>query len=66
MKQDVNAWEFAIGTDIYLPYFKFTTSVHGFFAISDEFVPDTSSNSVYTRYISSMKSRGVFLRFTFE
>jgi hypothetical protein len=66
MKQDVYAWEFAIGTDIYLPYFKFTTSVHGFFAISDEFVPDASSNSVYTRYISSMKSRGVFLRFTFE
>ena len=66
MKQDLYAWEFAIGTDIYLPYFKFTTSVHGFFAISDEFVPDVSSNSVYTRYISSMKSRGVFLRFTFE
>lgn len=66
MKQNVYAWEFAIGTDIYLPYFKFTTSVHGFFAISDEFVPDASSNSVYTRYISSMKSRGVFLRFTFE
>ena len=66
MKRDVYAWEFAIGTDVYLPYFKFTTSVHGFFAISDEFVPDENSNSVYTRYIASMKSRGVFLRFTFE
>jgi hypothetical protein len=31
MKRDVYAWEFAIGTDVYLPYFKFTTSVHGFF-----------------------------------
>jgi hypothetical protein len=66
MKRDVYAWELAIGTDIYFPYFKFTTSVHGFFAISDEFVPDENSNSVYTRYIASMKSRGVFLRFTFE
>ncbi len=66
MKRDVYAWEFAIGTDVYLPYFKFTTSVHGFFAISDEFVPDENLNSVYTRYIASMKSRGVFLRFTFE
>jgi hypothetical protein len=66
MKRDVYAWEFAIGTDVYLPYFKFTPSVHGFFAISDEFVPDENSNSVYTRYIASMKSRGVFLRFTFE
>jgi hypothetical protein len=66
MKRDVYAWEFAIGTDVYLPYFKFTTSVHGFFAISDEFVPDKNLDSVYTRYIASMKSRGVFLRFTFE
>ena len=66
MKRDVYAWEFAIGTDVYLPYFKFTTSVHGFFALSNEIVPDVDLNSVYTRYISSMKSRGVFLRFTFE
>lgn len=66
MKRDVYAWEFAVGTDVYLPYFKFTTSVHGFFAISDELVPDENLNSVYTRHIASMKSRGVFLRFTFE
>jgi hypothetical protein len=66
MKRDVYAWEFAIGTDVYLPYFKFTTSVHGFFALSNEIVPDIALNSVYTRYISSMKSRGIFLRFTFE
>jgi hypothetical protein len=66
MKRDVYAWEFAIGTDVYLPYFKFTTSVHGFFALSNEIVPDVDLNSVYTRYISSMKSRGIFLRFTFE
>jgi hypothetical protein len=66
MKRDVYAWEFAIGTDVYLPYFKFTTSVHGFFALSNEIIPDVDLNSVYTRYISSMKSRGIFLRFTFE
>jgi hypothetical protein len=66
MKRDVYAWEFAIGTDVYLPYFKFTTSVHGFFALSNEIVPDVDLNSIYTRYISSMKSRGIFLRFTFE
>ena len=66
MKRDVYAWEFAVGTDIYLPYFKFTTSVHGFFALSNEIVPDENINSAYTRYISSMKSRGIFLRFTFE
>ena len=66
MKRDVYAWELAAGTDFYLPYFKFTTSIHGFFALSDEFVSDEDVNSVYTRYIASMKSRGIFLRFTFE
>jgi hypothetical protein len=66
MKQRMNAWEFAIGTEIYLPYFKFTPSVHGVFGLDNEFVPDKDPNSPFTQYISSMKSRGVFLRFTFE
>jgi hypothetical protein len=62
----MNAWEFAIGTDVYLPYFKFTTSIHGVFALNNELVPDKNPNSPYTGYVKSMKSRGVFLRFTFE
>ena len=40
--------------------------VGGFFALSNEIVHDENINSAYTRYISSMKSRGIFLRFTFE
>lgn len=66
MKSNMYAWEFAFGTDFYLPYFKFTISIHGLFALSNEFVPDKNPTSVYTQYISSMKTRGVFLRFTFE
>lgn len=66
MNRNMNAWEFAIGTDIYLPYFKFTPSIHGIFALNNELVPDNDPNSPFTRYIASMKSRGVFLRFTFE
>lgn len=66
MKRNMYAWEFAIGTDIYFPYFKFTPSLHGLFALNNEIVPDNDPNSPFTRYISSMKSRGVFLRFTFE
>ena len=66
MKRNMYAWEFAIGTDIYLPYFKLTPSVHGIFALNNEIVPDNNPNSDFTRYIASMKSRGVFLRFTFE
>lgn len=66
MRQKMYAWEFALGTDIYLPYFKFTPSVHGVFALNNELVPDKDPNSSYTRYIHSMRTRGVFLRFTFE
>lgn len=66
MRRNMYAWEFAIGTDIYLPYFKFTPSIHGIFALNNELVPDKNQNSPFTRYINSMKSRGVFLRFTFE
>ena len=66
MKRNMYAWEFAIGTDIYLPYFKFTPSIHGLFALNNEIVPDKDPNSDFTKDIASMKSRGVFLRFTFE
>ena len=66
MRNKMYAWEFAIGTDIYLPYFKFTPSVHGVFALNNELVPDNDPNSDFTRHIASMKSRGVFVRFTFE
>lgn len=66
MKRNMYAWEFAIGTEIYLPFFKFTPSVHGLFALNNEIVPDNIPNSDFTKHIASMKSRGVFLRFTFE
>lgn len=66
MRRNMYAWEFAIGTDIYLPYFKFTPSIHGIFALNNELVPDNNPTSEFTKHIASMKSRGVFLRFTFE
>ena len=66
MKRNMYAWEFAIGTDIYFPYFKFTPSIHGLFALNNEIVPDEDPNSRFTEHIASMKSRGIFLRFTFE
>ena len=66
MKSNVNGWEFSIGSEIYLPFFKFTPSVHGFFGLTNEILKDNDENSPFTRYIKSMKSRGIFLRFTFE
>ncbi len=66
MRQRMSAWEFAIGTDVYLPYFKFTHPFMAYLRLIMNFVPDKNPNSLYTRYLKSMKSRGVFLRFTFE
>ena len=54
------------GIDLYLPYFKFSPSIRGVFALSDELVRDEDPNSLYTSNIEVMQSRGIFLNFTFQ
>ena len=49
-----------------LEYFKFTPSIRGVFALTDELVPDEDPNSPWTGNIDSMKTRGIFINFTFE
>ena len=51
---------------IYLTWFKFTPSIRGVFSLSDEHVKDFDSNSPWTRNISKMQTRGVFVNFTFQ
>jgi hypothetical protein len=65
-KTNVFNYELGIGVDLYLFYFKFTPSIRGVFAMSDEIVPDVDVNSPYTGNVSSMQSRGIFLNFTFQ
>ena len=59
-------YELGIGMDFYLYYFKFTPSVKGVFAASNELVPDNRPDSPWTGNLSSIQSRGVFLNFTFQ
>lgn len=59
-------YELGLGVDFYLYYFKFSPSIRGVFAISDELVPDTNPNSPWTGNISGFRTRGVFLNFTFH
>lgn len=59
-------YELGTGIDIYLPWFKFTPSVRGIFAINDELVKDKDPNSPWTSNIVSMKTRGLFINFTFQ
>ena len=66
MKKWVYNYELGFGIDFYLEYFKFTPSIRGIFAITDELVPDNDPNSPWTGNIESLKTRGIFINFTFE
>lgn len=59
-------YEIGFGIDLYLLYFKFTPSIRGVFAINDELVRDLDPNSPWTGNVASMKTRGVFINFTFR
>ncbi|WP_459212845.1 type IX secretion/gliding motility protein PorT/SprT [Aquimarina rhabdastrellae] len=65
-KTNTNYFELGFGIDFYLYYFKFTPSIRGVFAMSDELVPDEDPNSPYTSNIDKMSTRGVFINFTFQ
>lgn len=66
MKRQVFNYEIGFGIDFYLEYFKFSPSIRGVFAITDELFPDEDPNSPWTGNIESMKTRGIFVNFTFE
>lgn len=59
-------YEIGFGIDFYLYNFKFTPSIRGLFGIKDELVRDDDPNSPWTGNINSMKTRGVFINFTFQ
>ncbi len=61
-------YEVGFGIDFYFPYFKFSPSIRGAFALTNELKYDnvTNGDSPWTDPISFLGSRGVFLKFTFE
>ncbi|MCK0161844.1 porin family protein [Allomuricauda sp. F6463D] len=66
MKQKVYGYELGFGIDLYTEYFKFTPSIRGVFALTDELVRDEDPNSPWTGNINAMRTRGIFINFTFE
>jgi len=66
MKKTTYYYELGFGIDFYLYYFKFTPSIRGVFALNDELVRDVDPNSPWTGNIQTMKSRGIFINFTFQ
>lgn len=65
-KKGMLFYEVGFGIDFYLEWFKFTPSIRGVFALNDELVRDTNTPSPWTDNIASMKTRGVFVNFTFQ
>ncbi|WP_461302856.1 type IX secretion/gliding motility protein PorT/SprT [Aureisphaera sp.] len=66
MTRGTNYFELGFGIDFYLYYFKFTPSIRGVFAMSNELVPDDDPDSPWTSNISNLATRGVFINFTFQ
>jgi hypothetical protein len=59
-------YELGIGIDLYLNWFKFTPSLRGVFSIQDELVNDVDPNSPWTKNMTQMQTRGLFINFTFQ
>jgi hypothetical protein len=66
MKKWTNNYELGAGIDIYFEYFKFSPSIRGVFGLDDELIRDNDPNSPYTGNVGAMKTRGVFVNFTFH
>lgn len=65
-KKIMSFYEMGFGIDFYFEWFKFSPSLRGVFAINDELIRDNEANSPWTGSISHMKTRGIFLNFTFQ
>jgi Outer membrane protein beta-barrel domain len=66
MKKSNFMYEIGIGVDLYLPFFIFSPSIRGVFAINNELVDDNDPNSQWTDPIDYFGTRGIFIKFAFH
>ncbi|WP_196892364.1 type IX secretion/gliding motility protein PorT/SprT [Aureivirga marina] len=66
MKKNNFMYEFGVGVDLYMPYFIFSPSIRGVFAINNELVRDQDPNSPWTGPIDYFGTRGIFINFAFH
>jgi len=59
-------YELGIGCDFYMPYFIFSPSIRGTFAINNELVYDDDPASPWTGSVDYFGSRGVFISLAFH
>ncbi len=66
VKAWTNNYELGFGIDIFSEYFIFSPSIRGVFGLNNELIPDNNPDSPWTGNIESIKSRAVFINFTFH
>lgn len=66
MKKSNFTYEVGLGIDIYMPYFIFSPSIRGIFAINDELVRDNTTDSPWTGNVDYFGTRGIFLKLAFH
>ena len=59
-------YEIGFGIDVFSEYFIFSPSIRGVFGLNDELIRDNNPDSPWTGNIESIKSRAVFINFTFH
>lgn len=59
-------YELGFGIDVFSEYFIFSPSIRGVFGFNDELIRDKNPDSPWTGNIESMKTRAVFINFTFH
>jgi hypothetical protein len=59
-------YEMGFGIDIFSEYFIFSPSIRGVFGLNSELIPDNKTDSPWTGNIESIKTRAVFINFTFH
>ena len=59
-------YELGFGIDFYFQYFKFSPSIRGLFSLKNELVPDNDVNSPWTGNLDRLRTRGIFVNFTFH
>ena len=59
-------YELGFGIDFYFQYFKFSPSIRGLFSLKNELVPDNDINSPWTGNLHRLRTRGIFINFTFH
>lgn len=66
VKPWITNYELGFGIDLFSEYFIFSPSIRGVFGLKDELIRDKDPNSPWTSNIESIKSRAVFINFTFH